>query len=128
MTVATLTELRRIMRFGVVGASVTIVHLCIAVSLVTWAGWSGHRANLMAFIVAGSLSFAGHYSWSFKSKRPIRQVFARYFLVSVASFTVSVPAITFFSMLFSQQAIVVALGSLVMPTVSYIANRFFVFR
>lgn len=123
------TELRRIGRFASVGAVSTILHIGLALILVSVFGWSSQSANLTAFGPALILSFLGHHHWTFHSRAPHASTALRFLLVSCLGYVASASVIGLLNtFLGPHHQFVVILGALVIPAVSYIANRFFVFR
>lgn len=122
-------EAGRITRFGVVGLATTGLHMLIALGLVTGLGWPVQRANLVAFACALAFSFLGHHHWSFRSQAGYGRTGPRFLLVALAGYAASVALIAVLTpLLGGNRQLVVVIGSLAIPAVSYLANRFFVFR
>lgn len=129
MTKAWRVELLRLARFGLVGVAATLVHMAVSISLVAGADWPLQRANLVAFACGLALSFFGHYHFSFFSRTPYRTVLPRFVLVSVLGYLCSTLAIALLARAFpGHRVLAVTLGSLLIPAVSYLVNRFFVFH
>nr|WP_255453669.1 GtrA family protein [Paracoccus sp. S-4012] len=74
------------MRFGLVGALATLVHMAIGTILVQ-SGWQPLAANAFAFATAFLVSFAGHLGFSFADQQPDpAAALWRYGLVALAGF------------------------------------------
>lgn len=56
--------LRQFLRFGIVGALATLVHIVIGATLIH-SGWPALWANAMSFLIAFMISFMGHFGFSF---------------------------------------------------------------
>ncbi|OHV84996.1 GtrA family protein [Rhizobium sp. LCM 4573] len=77
-------------RFGLVGLAATCVHLLVFSLVIDLANLEPSLANVVGFLAAFILSFAGQSSWTFPSKsidRPQRRRrFLRYIAVSLTGF------------------------------------------
>ena len=58
---------RQFLRFGLVGALATLVHMLIGVTLIH-SGWPALAANPVSFVIAFVVSFMGHYGFSFSDQ------------------------------------------------------------
>ena len=58
---------RQLLRFGLVGALATLVHMLIGVTLIH-SGWPALGANPVSFVIAFVVSFMGHYGFSFSDQ------------------------------------------------------------
>nr|WP_230681281.1 GtrA family protein [Paracidovorax cattleyae] len=85
-----MSVLRRLpqeLQFVLVGGAAATTHLAVAVSLVALAGMAPLAANVLAFLVAFSVSYNGHALLTFSSARAKGPaVVARYFAVASLSF------------------------------------------
>lgn len=73
-------------RFTLVGLTATAVHLLVLWLLLGHTGLPTLLANLIAFLAAFGLSFAGNYLWTFSAPgQPYRAV-RRFLLISGAAF------------------------------------------
>ena len=61
--------LRQALKFGLVGAAATGVHIAAGVVLIG-VGWPAALANPVAFLFAFGVSFAGHLWYSFAQQNP----------------------------------------------------------
>jgi putative flippase GtrA len=115
-------------RFSLVGLAATFVHLIAGVTLID-AGWMPAIANLAAFGTAFLVSFAGHFGYTFSSRRVmIHRSFQRFLVVALAGFVINETALT---ILLAQEATVAQTG-LVISTIlaalsTFILSRFWAF-
>ena len=73
-----------------VGCVAAAVHWAVVVALVEHASWRPLLANLVGWLVALSVSFAGHHRLSFRGHgTPLVTSAARFFVVSAAGFAVN---------------------------------------
>lgn len=122
-------EAGRLTRFGMVGLLTTGLHMLIALGLVSALGWPVQRANLVAFACALMVSFLGHHHWSFRSDAGYGRTGPRFLLAAGAGYGASVVLIALLGpALPGNRQLVVVIGGLAIPAVSYLANRLFVFR
>jgi putative flippase GtrA len=78
---------RRIAWFVVVGCAAAAVHLGTVTLLVSWFDWPPLIANVVAWLVAFCVSFAGHWRLTFPhSGSPMLRAIRRFFLISLAGF------------------------------------------
>lgn len=81
--------LRQFFRFGLVGALATLVHMLIGSTLIH-SGWPPLMANPASFVVAFTVSFIGHYGFSFSDhEKDLRTSLQRFTLVAVCGFAVN---------------------------------------
>jgi putative flippase GtrA len=76
-------------RFVLVGAGVTALHTAVATSLVMISHLHPASANGVAFAVATLVSYASNTLWTFE-RRPNARLLARFVLVSLAGFVLTV--------------------------------------
>lgn len=73
-------------KFGAVGAVATAVHIASGSALIV-AGVGATTANLLAFLLAVGVSFAGHIDYTFRGRtRSRRRAFHRFITVALVSF------------------------------------------
>jgi putative flippase GtrA len=60
-------DLRKIITFGFVGVAASVLHFVVAVAAMRVFGAPILLANLFGFVIAFSLSYVGHYKWTFQS-------------------------------------------------------------
>lgn len=73
--------------FVLVGCTAALVHWVFAVVLIKHGGVQPLRANVFGWLVALSVSFAGHYQLTFRGHgTPLRKAAVRFFAVSGIGF------------------------------------------
>ena len=81
--------LSQFLRFGLVGALATLVHMLIGAILIH-SGWSALAANPISFLIAFVVSFMGHYGFSFSDQScDVATSLKRFALVAVGGFAVN---------------------------------------
>lgn len=79
--------LSQLMRFTLVGISSSIVHFSTVITLVELKWLSPLKANVIAFLVAFSVSYLGHRFWTFdNTTQRFHQSLPRFLMVASASF------------------------------------------
>ena len=77
------------LRFGIVGALATLVHMLIGATLIH-SGWPALAANPLSFLIAFAVSFMGHYGFSFSDQeKDVHTSLKRFALVACAGFVVN---------------------------------------
>lgn len=122
-------EAFRIVRFAAVGMAATAVHLAVSLTLATGFGVPDQRANFLAFGTAFWFSFWGQYHWTFRSKASYRKTLPRFLLVAVAGYSASAMVIEgLLEINAISREIRLSVAALAVPTITYLLNRFIVFR
>ncbi|WP_366520774.1 GtrA family protein [Pseudomonas citronellolis] len=124
-----LHECLRVLRFAVVGSLATLIHILVAWGLITQTAQPAILANLVAFLSAFGLSFAGNYYWTFRRPGRRRRAMLRFFLIAFSAFLVNNLVLAYF--LRSQRLPVassVILAALVIPLITYTLSRLWGFR
>ena len=124
-----LAEFGRIWRFGIVGVLATLVHLIIVWNLIHFDFASPLLANLIAFLIAFSVSFVGHYRWSFGSSSPKVQALFRFASIAAIGFLINsclLSVLIWREMLLAEWAAVVS--TFVVPPCTYLLSRFWGFK
>ena len=76
--------------FVLVGCLAAAVHWVVVVGLVSGLGWRPLRANVVGWLVALSVSFAGHHSLSFRGHGvPAHRSAGRFVAVSALGFSIN---------------------------------------
>lgn len=116
----------QVIRYALIGVGNTAVHLFIVGLLYWYVGLNQMYANVIAYIIASSLSFVMNAKWSFKRKPEARN-YVRFQLVSVLGLIVS----TTFGYLGDHFgwhfAVTVFLIALTVPVVSFLLHRSYTF-
>ncbi len=124
-----LLELLTAIRFSAVGLVATAVHLLIALSLVAHYNISPLLANLIAFLCAFLVSFLGHFHWTFSSTIEQHVALVKFFTVTLSAFAINNLLLM---VLLSQTSLsrewAVAIAAMVIPFITFIASRLWVFN
>jgi len=111
--------------FTVVGAMAAAVHWAVAVLVVELAGITPPLANVVGWLVALSVSFVGHWRWTFGDRRvPAGRSARRFFVVSACAFACNAAAYALllrFSLLRYDIGLAVVL--LLVAIFTYLASR-----
>lgn len=110
------------------GVLATVVHFSVALGVGQFSGTSSVMLmNTCGFLAAVVVSFFGHYHITFLSSRGYAQTFAKFLRVALAAYLAS--SLSIFLTSFGTMSDVWRLlfGVLVIPIVSYFANKKLVF-
>ncbi len=118
-----------VFRFGVVGVIATALHVSIGLALYNILDVSALWANFIAFCLSFSVSYAGNYGWTYKSTAAHRSSLPRFFVATMLALALN-QGIVFVVTDLLQGSYPVALVLVVtlVPPVSYVLGRFWVFR
>lgn len=121
--------LRHAVRFGLVGAMATLVHMLIGVTLVA-AGWPALAANPISFLIAFVISFMGHYGFSFSDQaNTVAESLKRFTFVACGGFVLNealLAALVLMTPLLPSVALLVSTGAA--ATATFFASRNWAFR
>lgn len=121
-------ELFMVSRFTVVGIIAAVVHIATVWSLISYFGVAPLLANLIAFLSAFSVSFAGQYFWTFRSDRKWHQALRRFLLVSASAFGINNLVL---SALLGAELVAPAVGAvlaaMIIPVFTYLLGRWWAF-
>jgi len=119
-----LAELFTAGRFALVGIAATATHMLVVWNLVEAGYFPVLGANLVAFLTAFGVSFAGHYLWTFRAPgKPIRAM-RRFFAIAFSAFAVNSALLAGLldgELLPERWAAVLAAA--VIPLITYLASR-----
>ena len=73
-----------LLRYGLIGVCATVVHAGILWSLVTFANLRPSFATILGFLAAFSVSYVGHYYFTFRSTEPHRRALPRFLAVALS--------------------------------------------
>jgi putative flippase GtrA len=125
----TFIELLTIGRFAIVGVLATIVHIGIVWALIVYAELHTFVANFVAFLMAFTVSFSGHYYWTFYSKNNRWRAIKRFFFIAASAFMVNNIVL---AGLLSVEQITPVFAAIcavfVIPVFTYVLSRLWVFR
>lgn len=77
-------QLFRVLRYALIGVCATLVHAAILWLLVTFADLRPSFATIVGFLAAFSVSYFGHYHFTFHSTEPHRRALPRFFAVALS--------------------------------------------
>ena len=111
-------------RFSVVGVLATTVHVAMAVALIELGGWRPVPGNGAAFMAALLASYVANYYWTYRSNRPHAGALPRFAVVALSGFALNSllmhSVVTQFHL---NYRFGLALVVLVVPVLSYVANK-----
>jgi len=122
-----ISELFRIGRFSIVGALATVIHLITSISGATFFLLPMQTANLVAFGMALGFSFLGHYYFTFQSNKMMRDVIPRFLITAISGYAASAGLLFLLNEAALSPQIKLVLAAMMVPIMSYIINRFWVF-
>ncbi|MEI7599105.1 MAG: GtrA family protein [Aestuariivirga sp.] len=121
-------EFFRMARFGAVGLISTLVHFLVAITVGHFVDTSSViLMNTCGFLVALVVSFFGHYHVTFSSSQIYKHAFAKFFLVALGAFAASSLTIVLASYAQLPDIWRLFVGAMIIPIISYIANKKLVF-
>jgi len=121
--------LHQFLRFGLVGALATLVHMLIGATLIH-SGWPALAANPVSFLIAFVVSFMGHYGFSFSDQeKEMATTLKRFALVACGGFVMNeaLLAVLVWSVALPQIASLI-LSTGVAAFVTFFASRNWAFR
>lgn len=114
--------------FGIVGISATLTHYLSALFCVELLAWSVYFANILGYLLAVSVSFFGHATFTFKSKPSLHSL-ARFVVSSVLGFITSLLVLWLSQNVFNfHHRVSFALVVTTVPIMSYFLGKFWVFK
>jgi len=123
------SEILIAIRFSVVGIVATAIHLLVALSLVTCCNTFPLLANLIAFLCAFLASFLGHFHWTFSSNNEQHVALIKFLAVALSAFAVNnLFLIVFLSETSLSREWSVAIAAMIIPLITFIASRLWVFK
>lgn len=118
-----------ILRFGLVGALATTVHIVTVWLLLTRFAINPIWANTLAFLTAFWFSFAGNYLWTFRSLGNLRRAIFRFFVIAVSAFVANSLLLAFLvNKGWFSPVVSAVFSSSITPIVSFLASRFWAFK
>ena len=119
----------QLMRFGVVGLTAASVNFLLVVIFVETLHWRPLLANLLAFVIAYQVSFAGHNFWTFKSNLSKKSVWCRFFLVAIISLALNEGLFYVFLHPFGLYYPIALLITLILvPPVTFVLGKYWAFN
>jgi putative flippase GtrA len=124
------TTLQQIARFGLVGAAATGLHAAVGVLAVRQLGLDGLSANAAGFATAWWVSFFGHQVFTFQAQAARGRALMRFIPHSALMFAIGMSVTALVSLAGPQvsQAMLPVIGAGIVPILSFLSSKFFVFR
>ena len=121
-------HVRQIFTFGVVGVSATLVHYTVALALTEALSVLLYLANIAGFMVAVLVSLFGHSLLTFR--KPINKaVSLKFFFVAIGALAVSEILLVILTQHVQlHHRVALALVVVAVPAVTFILNKFWVYR
>lgn len=119
----------QVIRFGLIGIGATVIHLAIGLMLIH-AGWSPLIANVVAFVFAFFVSFAGHFGYTFagQSTDPA-SAFVRFIVVAVVGFSFNETVLAIMLQFdVMEKATAFVLSTLAAAIITFVLSRNWAFR
>ena len=121
-------ELRKVVRFLIVGGTAAAFHLGAALSLVTYGGWSEVSAHCAGFAIAFCVSFLGHYVWTFERVSDLGDSLVRFGLIALSGFGLN--SLLLAHMVASETLTgpsAVVLAAVILPLMTFVVARLWAF-
>ncbi len=124
-----MTKLRQAARFAVVGGGATATHLCVGLLLAETLDLAPFWANLCAFTTAVLVSYFGNLVWTFGMASEGLERLPRFVALALCGLAAN-QAIVFAAVTMAgwNYRVALAIVLLVVPVLSYLASRQWVFR
>lgn len=123
------TELMRIVRFGLVGVSATVAHLGTWTLLVELWALNSVLASTLGVCVSFWISYFGHQMFSFGVERDHRAYLVRFLIGSAIAFALNISIVSANTYLLHwPYQVAQATLAVVIPATSYVLGRFWIFR
>lgn len=120
-----------LMRFALIGVVATLIHALCALALVFYLAVPVIVSHAAGFVIALSVSFFGHYYYSFRSSESLMSCMARFLLVALSAYGLN--ALLLLLLLEELpnhigDLIKLLISIAVFPLISYVLGKFWVFR
>lgn len=120
-------DLLQLARFGLVGAGATGVHLATVFLAERFLALPLVAVHGLGYLVAFSVSFVGHYIYTFASGKAWQRALAKFLAVSLAALLASTGVVALGGALGLPRLASLLVAAASVPVLSYLANREFVF-
>ena len=118
------TVIAQALRFGLVGAAATLLHVLLAVGLVEAAALSPLSANLAAFCAALAVSYLGNLRWTFALRGAHRTRFPRFATIALLGLLLNQTIVYgFVELLHLDYRAALAVVVLIVPGASFLAHE-----
>lgn len=122
--------IRQLGWFVAVGCAAAATHWLVVVATVNWLGLAPLQANVVGWLIAFVVSFAGHYLLTFRQQRaPLLKAARRFFAVSALGFGVNELAYAWLLQATPlRYDVLLAIILVGMAFITFILGRFWAFR
>jgi putative flippase GtrA len=118
----------RLVAFGLVGAAATATHFVVGLSIVGLGMAEPFGANVVAFLTAFAVSYIGHRRFTFRSGAAHAQALPRFFAVAAGGLALNqIIVFSWVDLLGLSYVLALVIVTSVVPTVTYLAGRFWAF-
>lgn len=121
-------EILQIYRFSVVGCAATVVHLGIVLGLGAHTQMSTLVVHLTGFLGAFSISFAGHYLYTFKSTQRWQSALFKFLAMSLMLLLLSSLVLKLCALAGLTRSVRLIISAISIPVLSYVINKKLVFQ
>ena len=122
-------ELKKIWKFGAIGFLSTVIHLTLVAGMIFFLGINVLHANFLAFVIAVSVSFFGHYHWTFRSQVAKSRSFIKFLVIAAIAFFVNNTfLVTLLGLEYLTKIQSVMIAVLIIPVITFTLSRLWVFR
>lgn len=122
-----MTVLRQLASFGMIGIVATLAHVTAAYLLRVQFAADPYLANLVGFLLALSISFAGNARFTFYYKGAISSALVRFLALSSVSLVITTLVMAWVVRNHLPMEIYVLVVVMTVPPVTYLLARFWVF-
>jgi len=120
---------KQVVRFGFVGGSATIVNYLMVVALVSTLHMKPLIANIFACMVACQVSFYGHKYWTFEHDAAHLPALSKFIILTLFGFALNESLFAFFlHALHLHYQLALFFVLLIVPPITFVCNKFWVFR
>lgn len=122
-------QFSQILRFGIVGVGATLTHMAAALVFLQFLNMAPLIANLCAFLIAFSVSFTGHYYWTFSKPGHQHRAVIKFFAVASTGFfinTVILAALLADGRISEPLCLIIAI--MIIPIATYFLSRIWAFK
>ena len=116
-------ETARIGRFVLVGIAATATHLSVAMSLNFLSALPEVAIHICAYLTAFSISFFGHYFYTFRSSRQWQHALVRFLAISLVTLLLSSLIVKLCTLAGFASVISLLVAAASVPAVSYVLNK-----
>ncbi len=128
-TYVAIQEVMVFARFFMVGIFATLIHMSVAILLISQFSVAIFVANLIAYLVAFFFAFSGHFIWTFERKANFPRSLVRYFVISIIAFAINnLVLLGLVKKGLFPETFSVVLAAAVIPLVSFTASRLWGFK